>query len=68
MKWQYKSELNNENDFLIRNITTTPLMSWFASLCNDTFLHDVPMVCIDGQMQSFKAILALVSINGGAKE
>ena len=37
----------------------TPVMSSFASLCNDTVLHDVTLACNDGQMQSSRALLAL---------
>ena len=49
----------DKDGFLIRNINIKPFMSKFASLCNETSLHYVTLVCNDEQIKSFRALLAL---------
>ena len=52
--------LNMDNDvFLIKSTDLMPVMSSFASLCNETMFHDVTLACSDGKIQCSRVLLAL---------
>ena len=53
------SFMNNEKQILLQNAKIEAVLSSLVSLCKGTNLQDVTLACDDGQMSSFRVLLAL---------
>ena len=52
-------KLSDSNFYLIKNTNLGPVLNSFTQLFEEAVLHDVTLACVDGNMQSSKAIIAL---------